>query len=286
MNSIIAYYNDSNLLSGKLIEGMFHEEELENVVEIDDVKLFIDSDEYIKGIPFEKLTLEECKDISSERKENLVFVYKDHAWFHGIFREDTEESKLKTFLDFENPLANFHGWKISKLSKFKRSKNPDIFDKSMSLSDSVFQEIKISSLIKTSGLWNKSLDNILLQKVCKDFNVKSPELASANYFKIYFWDNENLIFISFDPEEPARESNFDSRDTLVIDKRFIIEFYKPFKHNKDWDLLESTISSNYFDTMNIGEPHDPAFYTITCLNNFIDYLNESNYTPKLYIHDC
>jgi len=194
---------------------------------------------------------------------------------------------LKDNMHYKSPIADFHGWKISKHSSFSRSSQlPSIFKESKELDLKLISILKSSDLIETKNTWCKSIDNELVKLLCVFFNKNSIFSEEAKYFNMYIWDKENFIFDSFDPEEPARKDGFNADETLVYNNEIVFEFNKIHKHDDKWNVYIAAMSDEYQDIVNIGEEYDPAFYTVTCINNLIEYLQKGIFDPKLYIHNC
>ena len=224
-----------------------------------------------------------------DRRQLSVYLYEEHTWFSGIFNDSSIEFRKETAkeeLHLDSPIANFFGWKISKKSKFARTSEIQIFNKSLQIDNSIIDKIKESEPIETENTWGTSIGNPLIHLVVSDFNKKTKGLAIASYFSIWFWNKENEIFESLDPEVPAREDNFNSKECLVYSDFLVFEFYKPYYVDKNWNVFEASIEEDYQDVTSIGEPYDSAFYTITALNNLKDLLDTKEFNPKLYIHNC
>lgn len=274
MEETLICYKDNENYYCKLIKGFFAQRDIADIFE------FVDVVKYINLIDNQELTqFQNLEDIRcfylTGRKQIETYLFQDHTWFHGIFNDKTVELRRENAeeeLHFEYPIANFFGWKISEKSSFARNSDIQIFKNSKKISNNIIEELKNSKIIETENIWGKSITNHLIHLIISDFNKKTDGLAIASYFEIWKWNKENLIFESFDPESPSRDDNFNSKECLVFEDELVFEFYKPAYLDNEWNVFQASIESEYLEVINIGEPFDSAFYTITALNNLIKFL--------------
>lgn len=288
MEETLIIFKENQVYKTKILENFFSQRDIPNIYEFIDVVQYVNS--YNNDSLKEFISLEEIRSFYLKgRRQIHTYLFEEHTWFSGIFNDESIEFRKETAkeeLHLDSPIANFFGWKISEKSKFARNNDIKIFRDSLKIDISIIEKLKKENRIETINTWGTSISNPLIHLIISDFNKKTKGLAIASYFEIWFWNKENKIFESFDPEVPAREDNFNSNECLVYNNEIVFEFYKPFYVDKKWNVFVATIEESYQDMTSIGEPYDCAFYTITALNNFIDYLKEKQFEPKLYIHNC
>lgn len=140
----------------------------------------------------------------TEHGQKEILVYRDNEWLWGIWNNPAKSSWVSSELRLMS-VADFHGTRTSEAKRGSRA-GLDVARASRTLAgDYAVLEAALETLEGEEGPDLEQHPSV--QVLCDWWNVQAPEaVRTAGVFRVYYWSEDDRIFIAGDPEEPAMQA--------------------------------------------------------------------------------